>query len=306
MRRMFIVPLLGILLGAEVASAIEWNATQPADSRQHYVAVVVTMPYTWVSGEFDQAKQQTFKTAMAAAATTAVGNVEIIQVTEGSIDPAGMGSSPSTAATIKVVVAIVTNDPQGMDKLVAALGSTASGAKAKINAELTKNGLALASDVTEPNQMSGRPGARPTPALFQPALGAENICTNKADFKGAHIDARSTYSCQWRLDSVLQFSGWEFDGAPCTVAMFADPGVSTDLATLIHEYGPACCKGECSAVRCFDEASTAIGRDKCDHVSTSSPSAASPAPAAASSSPLSHPSTGLALAALSLAVFAVM
>ncbi len=60
----------------------------PADTK-HFVMLTVTLPYT--KADFDQAKQDKYKTAMAATAGTSYTNVDIKKVTEkrrraGSVD----------------------------------------------------------------------------------------------------------------------------------------------------------------------------------------------------------------------------
>jgi hypothetical protein len=72
---------------AVIAVPVE-SPKAPADTK-HFVMLTVTLPYT--KADFDQAKQEKYKAAMAATAGTSVANVVIEMITEkrrraGSVD----------------------------------------------------------------------------------------------------------------------------------------------------------------------------------------------------------------------------
>eukprot|EP00802_Teleaulax_amphioxeia_P015775 Tamp_15874.p1 GENE.Tamp_15874~~Tamp_15874.p1 ORF type:complete len:355 (+),score=48.53 Tamp_15874:1-1065(+) len=123
-----------------------WYATPPtaapattpapaATDTQHFVTMTVTMPYS--KAEFDTAKQDKYKVAVANAAGTTAANVEILSITDGR----------RRAGSVKVETKIRASDSSGVEKLITTLG-TGDDLKTKLNSELKKQGLAEATGVT--------------------------------------------------------------------------------------------------------------------------------------------------------------
>mmetsp|Transcript_11625 Transcript_11625/g.18525 ORF Transcript_11625/g.18525 Transcript_11625/m.18525 type:complete len:674 (+) Transcript_11625:120-2141(+) len=103
----------------------------------HFVTLTVTMPYS--KAEFDSAKQNSFKAAVASAAGTIADNVMILSITEGS----------RRAGSVKVETKILAKDAAGVTALKTTLGS-GDNLKSKINAALKANGLSESTGVTDP------------------------------------------------------------------------------------------------------------------------------------------------------------
>jgi hypothetical protein len=95
------------------------------------------MPYS--KAEFDQAKQEKFKDALASAAGTVAANVEILSVTEGR----------RRAGSINIETKLRAADEAGMVKINESLGS-GDAVKTKINTELKKQGLSEATASSSP------------------------------------------------------------------------------------------------------------------------------------------------------------
>ena len=106
----------------------------PADIK-FFVVTTVTLPYT--KAEFDQAKQDKYKAAMAATAGTSAANVDL-ETTEKH-------------RRVNVKTKIRASDAAGADKLTSTLG-TGDNLKTKLNAELAKQSLKAcdSSGVTTP------------------------------------------------------------------------------------------------------------------------------------------------------------
>jgi len=103
----------------------------------HFVTMTVTMPYS--KAEFDTAKQDKYKEALANTAGTTAANVEILSITEGR----------RRAGSVKVETKIRASDSTGEEKLISTLG-TGDNLKTKLNSELKKQGLNEATGVTAP------------------------------------------------------------------------------------------------------------------------------------------------------------
>lgn len=103
----------------------------------HFVTLTVTMPYS--KAEFDSAKQDSYKAAVASAAGTIAANVIILSITEAS----------RRASSVKVETKILAKDAAGVTALKSTLGS-GDALKSKINAALKANGLSESTGVTDP------------------------------------------------------------------------------------------------------------------------------------------------------------
>lgn len=102
----------------------------------------VTMPYS--KDEFDEDKQTKYKQAVAKAANSVPGNVDIKSVKDAASRRAG---------SVKVETAIRSKDEAGLNAMSEALGS-GDDLKKKLNAELEAVGLEKATDITDPVKSS--------------------------------------------------------------------------------------------------------------------------------------------------------
>jgi len=139
--------------GATAAAAAASEAGVVDKDSKHFVTLTVTLPYT--KAEFDTAKQDKYKTAVASAAGTIAANIEI-SITE----------KRRRAGSVAVDTKIRAKDAAGADKLASTLGS-GEALKTKINAELTKQGLKESTGVTDPYKFS--PLTSSTPVASSPA-----------------------------------------------------------------------------------------------------------------------------------------
>jgi len=101
------------------------------------VSFTVTLPYS--EADFDAAKRDKFKTAVAATAGTRAENVEIVSVIE----------KRRRAGSLDVTTKILAADQQGMEAAASALG-TGETLKTNLNKNLAEQGLKAASDVSTP------------------------------------------------------------------------------------------------------------------------------------------------------------
>jgi CRISPR/Cas system-associated protein Csm6 len=99
--------------------------------------LTVTLPYT--KADFDQAKQDKYKVAMAATAGTNTANVDIKKVTE----------KRRRSGSVDVETVIRASDAADAEKLVSNLG-TGDTLKTKLNAELVKQSLKESTGVEAP------------------------------------------------------------------------------------------------------------------------------------------------------------
>jgi hypothetical protein len=115
--------------------ALSEDTSTEADS-VHALTLTVTLPYT--KADFTTAKQTSFKVAVASAAGTVAGNVDILSITE----------SRRRASSVGVETKIRAPDATGLTTLKSTLGSDTSALKTKLNTELKAQGLAESTGVT--------------------------------------------------------------------------------------------------------------------------------------------------------------
>jgi hypothetical protein len=108
----------------------------PADTKI-FVTLSITMPYS--KAEFDLAKQEKYKDAVASAAGTVAANVDILSVTEGQ----------RRGGSINIETKLRAADEAGMAKISESLGS-GDAVKTKVNTELKKQGLSEATASSSP------------------------------------------------------------------------------------------------------------------------------------------------------------
>jgi hypothetical protein len=101
------------------------------------VIITVTMPYT--KAEFDDAKQTSYKKAVAKVAATSEKNI-LLNITEGS----------RRAGSVKVETKILAGSPKRLSEIKKVLGTDTAKLLAKLNTELVAQGLAQATGVTAP------------------------------------------------------------------------------------------------------------------------------------------------------------
>ena len=106
----------------------------PADTK-FFVTKIVTLPYT--KADFDDARQDKYKTAVAAAAGTIAENVDIVTITE----------KRRRAGSIDVETKIRANNQAELDAVTSSLGS-GDNLKTKLNTELKAQGLAETTSVS--------------------------------------------------------------------------------------------------------------------------------------------------------------
>lgn len=116
------------------------TTTAVPKTTKHFVTFIVTMPYS--KTEFNKAKQDKYKAAIARAAGTAAENVEILSITEGI-------AASRRSASVKVETKIRASNAEDANKLITTLG-TGDSFKAKINNELKKDALEETTSVTAP------------------------------------------------------------------------------------------------------------------------------------------------------------
>jgi hypothetical protein len=122
----------------------------PSDTK-FYIKFTATMPYS--KADFDDAKKNKYKAAVAAAAATIADNVDIVNITE----KAAARRASHGGASIEIETKVRANDEAGMTALSKALG-TGDDLKTKLNKELKAQGLAEATAFTDP-AIAGAEGA---------------------------------------------------------------------------------------------------------------------------------------------------
>jgi len=110
--------------------------TVPLD-KIHVVTLSVTMPYS--KAEFDTAKQDNYKSAMADTAGTSASNVYILEIKE----------SPRRAGSVDVQTQIRAKDAAGVQVLANTLGS-GDALKTKLNKNLEAKGMKASTGVSNP------------------------------------------------------------------------------------------------------------------------------------------------------------
>ena len=118
-------------------SSVAVNYKLVDDNTPHAVIITVTMPYS--KAEFDDAKQTSYKKAVAKVAATSEKNIRLT-ITEGA----------RRAGSVKVETKILAGSSSRLTEIKKALGSDAKKLLAKLNKELKAQGLNDATDVTEP------------------------------------------------------------------------------------------------------------------------------------------------------------
>jgi hypothetical protein len=108
----------------------------PLDTK-HFVTLSVTMPYS--KAEFDTAKQDNYKSAMADTAGTSASNVDILQIKE----------SRRRADSVDVKTQIRAKDAAGVQALANTLGS-GDALKTKLNKNLEAKGIKASTGVSDP------------------------------------------------------------------------------------------------------------------------------------------------------------
>ena len=121
--------------GATVCTTTPTTTIVADKNTKHFVVITVTMPYS--RAEFDQAKQNKYKEAVAKAAGTVAANIEL-KITDAR----------RRASSIKVETKIRASSADGVKSLKSALGS-GDALKNKINKELEAQGLAKSTGVSE-------------------------------------------------------------------------------------------------------------------------------------------------------------
>jgi hypothetical protein len=123
------------------------------------------MIHPCVQAEFDTAKQDKYKTAVASAAGTIAANIEIEAITEKRCRAGSVNVQTKVRLRVRKrghtrlrrcwsafpFSQIRVNDAAGVDTLDSTLG-TGDALKTKINAELTKQGLQESTGVTNPSK----------------------------------------------------------------------------------------------------------------------------------------------------------
>ena len=113
----------------------------PSDS-EHFVLMTVMMPYS--KSDFNLEKQNQFKAAVANAAGTYSGNLQIVSITE---------KSRRAGSSVDVETKIRAKDEAGMDAVMTTLGS-GDALKSKIDGALQEQGLEPSAAVTAPTKAS--------------------------------------------------------------------------------------------------------------------------------------------------------
>ena len=115
------------------------TATVPKGSK-FFLTLSVTLPYT--KDEFDQSKQDKYKTAVANAAGTVAANVEIVKITDAR----------RRAGKVNVETKVLAADDAGLDFLKSTLTSCHDDgtAKCKIDKALVREGLEKSTSTAEP------------------------------------------------------------------------------------------------------------------------------------------------------------
>ncbi len=161
------------------------------------------MPYS--KAEFDLAKQEKYKDAVASAAGTVAANVDILSVTEGR----------RRAGSINIETKLRAADEAGMAKISESLGS-GDAVKTKINTELKKQGLNEATASSSPKISS--PASSPASESKGQSLSAGAIAGGIVGFLVVVALSGSAFYL-WRKKKVSKVD----TGAP---ALRADIGLA--------------------------------------------------------------------------------